>query len=68
VFFSIVSSSRPNKYYTYYLGRVIVSINNKFIINKDIPSSEIKVLSIAKSIFFLNIKETGRKFFSWKTI
>jgi hypothetical protein len=63
IFFSIVSSSGPDKNYTCYLRGVIVFINNKLIINRDIPSNEIKVLSIAKFIFFLNIKETNRKFF-----
>jgi hypothetical protein len=46
VFLSIISNNRPDKYYTYYLGGVIVSINNKLIINRDILNNEIKVLSI----------------------
>jgi hypothetical protein len=62
MFFSVVSSSGPDKYYTCHLGEVMVSINNKFIIDRDVLSGEVRVLSIAKSIFFLNIKETGRKF------
>jgi hypothetical protein len=62
VFFGIVSNSGSDKYYIYYLGGVIVSINNKFIINRNILSSEVKVLSITESIFFLNIREAGRKF------
>jgi hypothetical protein len=52
VFLGVISNNRPDKYYAYYLGRVIVSINNKLIINRDIPSNEIRVLSITKSIFF----------------
>jgi hypothetical protein len=63
VFLSVVSSNGPDKYYIYYLGGVIVSINNKFIIDKDILNSEIRVLSITKLIFFLNMKKTSRKFF-----
>jgi hypothetical protein len=55
VFLSIISNNRLDKYYACYLGGVIVSINNKLIINKDIPSSEVRVLPIAKSILFLNI-------------
>jgi hypothetical protein len=61
VFLGIVSNSRLDKYYIYYLGGVIVSINNKLIINRDIPSNEVKVPSIAESILFLNIREAGRK-------
>jgi hypothetical protein len=63
VFLGVVSSSGPDKYYTCYLGRIMVSINNKLIINRDILSSEVRVLFIIESVFFLNIKETGRKFF-----
>jgi hypothetical protein len=62
MFLSIVSNSGPDKYYTCYLGGIMVSINNKFIINRDILSSEIKVSFIIESIFFLNIREAGRKF------
>jgi hypothetical protein len=51
VFLSIISNSRPNKYYACYLGGVIVSINNKFIINENILNNEMKVLSITKFIF-----------------
>jgi hypothetical protein len=66
VFFSIINNSGLNKYYAYYLGGVIVFINNKFIIDRDIPSGEIRVPSIAKSVLFLNIKEISRKFFFLK--
>jgi hypothetical protein len=52
MFLSIVNSSRPNKYYTCHLGEIMVSINNKIIINRNIPSSEVRVLSIVESIFF----------------
>jgi hypothetical protein len=62
VFLSVISSSGPNKYYAYYLGGVIVSINNKLIIDKNILNNEIRILSIVKFVFFLNIRETGRKF------
>jgi hypothetical protein len=62
VFLGVISNNKLDKYYTCYLGGVIVFINNKFIINRDIPNSEIRVLLIAKFILFLNIKETGRKF------
>jgi hypothetical protein len=61
VFLGVVSSSKPDKYYASYLGGVIVSINNKLIINKDILSGEVRVPPIAKSILFLNIREAGRK-------
>jgi hypothetical protein len=61
MFLGVISSNRPDKYYVCYLGGVIVFINNKFIINKDILNSEIKVLPIAKFIFLLNIKEVGQK-------
>jgi hypothetical protein len=63
VFLGVISSSGPDKYYTCYLGGVIVSINNKLINNGDIPNNKIKVLLIAKSIFLLNIRETSRKLF-----
>jgi hypothetical protein len=63
VFLSVVNNNRLNKYYTCYLGGIIVSINNKLIINRDISSSEIKVLFIAKFFLSLNIKKTNRKFF-----
>jgi hypothetical protein len=62
MFLSIVSNSGLDKYYKYYLGGVIVSINNKLIIDGDIPNNKIKVPSIAESILFLNIKKTSRKF------
>jgi hypothetical protein len=61
VFLSVVSSSGPDKYYVCYLGGVMVSINNKLIIDGDIPSSEIRVPPIAESVFLLNIRETSRK-------
>jgi hypothetical protein len=50
----------------YYLGGVIISINNKFIINRDILNSKIRVLSIIK--FFSSEYQEGRQktFFSWK--
>jgi hypothetical protein len=59
MFLSIISNSGLDKYYAYYLGGVIVSINNKFIINRDILSSEVRVLSIAKFIFFSEYQENG---------
>jgi hypothetical protein len=62
VFLSIISSNRLYKHYTCYLGGVIVSINNKLIIDRDMPSSEIRVLFIAKFFLLLNIKETSKKF------
>jgi hypothetical protein len=52
MFLGIISNNGPNKYYTCYLGGVIVSINNKLIINRDIPNSEVRVLSIAKFFSF----------------
>jgi hypothetical protein len=61
MFLGIISNRGLDKYYTYYLGGIIVSINNKLIINRDIPSNEVKVLSIAKFIFSLNIKKASRK-------
>jgi hypothetical protein len=45
------------------LGGIIVSINNKLIINRDILSSKIKIPFIAKFIFSLNIKKTSRNLF-----
>jgi hypothetical protein len=54
---SIISNNGPNKYYIYYLRRIIVSINNKLIINRDILNNKIKILSIAKKYFLLNIKK-----------
>jgi hypothetical protein len=62
IFLGVVSNSGLDKYYACYLGGVIVSINNKFIINGNIPNNKVRVLFITKSIFSLNIKETGRKF------
>jgi hypothetical protein len=47
VFLGIISSSGLDKYYTCYLGGIIVSINNKLIINRDIPNNKIRVPSIA---------------------
>jgi hypothetical protein len=66
IFLGVVSNSGPDKYYTCYLGGIIVSINNKLIINRDIPSSEVRVPLITKFIFFLNIRETGKKLFFFR--
>jgi hypothetical protein len=63
MFLSVINSSGPDKYYTCYLGGVIVSINNKPIINRDILSSEVRVLSIIKSIFFSEYQGNGQKVF-----
>jgi hypothetical protein len=53
IFLSIISSNKPDKYYTYYLGGVII------FINKDILNNEIRVLFISESVFFFGI--SGRQ-------
>jgi hypothetical protein len=52
MFFSVISNSGLDKYYACYLGGVIVSINNKLIIERDIPNNKIRIPSIAESVFF----------------
>jgi hypothetical protein len=63
VFLGIISNSGLNKYYTCYLGGVIVSINNKLIIDRDILSSKIRALFIIEFVLFLNIRKAGRNLF-----
>jgi hypothetical protein len=52
VFLGVISSSGSDKYYAYYLGGIIVSINNKFIIDRDILNSSKSGFRLLLSLSF----------------